>query len=653
MILIVSYRMHKSIIHVLLVTMIAVNFVAAAPLAYWRFDQGPAGTPVLKPFGALDSSGNGYDLDPWSQGGWAGFVYRSAVAMPTIPLTGAANNFSIKNDGDLPGMATDSADAIRWVTPAAFTIEAFFKPEAGGHRTLVGRDSQGATTSNAALSALYFKINPADSVEIVFGDVSGYWHVAASADGLIQGFTFDGDPDGLLGNWYYMAAVSDGSVLSLYVANITAGTGLQLVAQTDMTLSGSPNTALTAGAGDGADWDAGNWSVGRGLYNGKHTDRAYGYIDEVRISNTALETTQFLIPVATVERNPVMDGADPDVLLVGNTLWMYPTYGPRGQLFTFSSKDLVHWQTHGPILNFANIPWIPSGKYAWAPGVTEKNGKYYVYYSVGPKPSHIGVASSSSPSGPFVDKGGPLLSDNNDPTFEAIDARVFTDPISGTSYLYAGGSAGSRLRVFELNSNMTSFAREIAVSNPTNFTEGVFMHCRNGVYYLSYSHGGWNNDTYSVHYSTASSPVGPWTYQGALMVSSAVHKGPGHHSFLFNAAMGQWYIVYHRWNNRTGSGPYSGSRSIAIEQMHYESDGRIKPFVLTDTGVGPVWLGNTLPADFDENGVVNGLDALYLAGQWLTHDAKADIMPIGGDGLVDFSDFGLFARQWRQMSKTE
>ena len=298
--------MRKQLFIAVCLLSIAAQWAAASTVAYWRFDEAgkASGDPVTKPFGALDSSGNGYHLDPWTAGGWAGFVYRSDVAMSVIPQTGADNNFSVKNDGGYPGMATDSTAAIRTITPAAFTIEAFFKPEDGDHRTIVGRDSQGATTSNASLSALYFKINPAESVAVAFGDVSGYWHEAVSADGVIQGFVWGSDPDGLLGNWYYMAAISDGSTLSLYLANVTAGTGLKLVAQTDLTLSGSPNTAMTAGAGDGGDWDAGNWSVGRGLYGGGHTDRAFGFIDEVRISDTALEVDYLLFTSRLGAWNP-------------------------------------------------------------------------------------------------------------------------------------------------------------------------------------------------------------------------------------------------------------------------------------------------------------------------------------------------------------
>lgn len=286
--------------------------------------------------------------------------------------------------------------------------------------------------------------------------------------------------------------------------------------------------------------------------------------------------------------NPVMPGADPDVLLVGDTVWMSTTSGYGSWFYAYSSKDLVNWQVHGPLLKFENVSWMPSRKSAWAPGLAHKDGTFYLYYSAGPKPSHIGVATSDSPAGPFKDSGRALLSDNGDPSFEAIDAMVFTDPAGGTSYFYAGGSAGSRLRVFELNANMTTFAREIPVDNPPNFTEGAFMHFCSGRYYLSYSHGGWNSDTYSVHYATAKTPVGPWDYHGPILASDSRHKGPGHHAILHSPADDAWYIIYHRWNNEQGPGPYRGSRSIAIEKIEYDQTGKIKPIQMTDKGIGPV-----------------------------------------------------------------
>lgn len=268
----------------------------AGTAAYWRFEAGPADAQVthLSGIGGVwsadiaDTSGNGNDLSVWDESG-AGFAYKTDVAWPTVPRTGAANNFSVKNTGGGPAMWTESA-AMKTLSPAAFTIEASFKPENGGWRTIVGRDSRGAATVNGDLAALYFQITPGNAVAIKYADVSGAWHEAVSADGLITGFDWGSDPNGTTGHWYNMAGVSDGTMLSLY---LNSGSGYVQVAQTDMTGS-SANTAMTAGMGDGGDWDAGNWTVGRGLYAGGHGDRGYGFIDEVRISDSALSPNQFL-----------------------------------------------------------------------------------------------------------------------------------------------------------------------------------------------------------------------------------------------------------------------------------------------------------------------------------------------------------------------
>ena len=295
---IVTNRIGKALI-VVIAGLLGQNVALSAPLAHWRFDEGPADAQIshggvadgVFHQGALDSSGNGNDLSVWAEN-WAGFAYRSDVPFSTVPQTGAANNYSVQNTGGSPAMFTGS-DAMRTVTPAAWTIEVLFQPESGGYRTLVGRDSEGSvTTGNLDLAALYLQIQPDDSLAIKFSDVSGYWHEVISAPNLVQGFVF---PDSAAGQWQAAVAVSDGSTLSLYYRNIEAGGDLQLLGQTDLTLSGSPDTSLTAGLGSGGDWTAGNWSVGRGLYNGGHGDRAYGFIDEVRISDSALSPSQFLI----------------------------------------------------------------------------------------------------------------------------------------------------------------------------------------------------------------------------------------------------------------------------------------------------------------------------------------------------------------------
>ncbi len=279
--------------------------VLANTVAYWRFEGGtPASCVVHTGSNGVyypdipDVSGNGNHLCVWQTCGGGGYIYRSEVGTSKIRLTGEANLLSVKNSGGGPAMWC-SAPGLQYMTPAQFTVEAIFKLENGGYRTIVGRDSYGTNTAgtptNAALAALYFQAVPNNALAIKFCDVAGYWHEAVSQTNIFTGFNYSTNPDGVGVPWYAMAAVSDGKTLSLYLMELGVDTQYRLIAQTDMTASGSPNTALTAGAGDGGDWDAGDWSVGRGLYNGGHTDRAYGYIDEVRITTSALPPSAFLM----------------------------------------------------------------------------------------------------------------------------------------------------------------------------------------------------------------------------------------------------------------------------------------------------------------------------------------------------------------------
>ncbi len=277
------------------------HMASAGTVAYWRFEEGPSGNNIAHTVGngvfeaaVFDASGNGNHLSAFTADNWGAFRYTTDVGMSTLPA-GLGNQYSIRNSGGYPGLwAASSYIGHAW-TPDRWTIEAAFMPEAtGGWRTLVGRDSRGTATVDGNLAALYLQITPTDQLAIKYCDVAGVWHEAISAAGLVKGFNNGTDPDALTGLWQATAAVCNGSTLSLYYRSIENSGEWQLAAQTDLTTSGSSNLALTGGAGDGNDWDAGNWSVGRGLYGGGHGDRAYGFIDEVRISDSALSMGQFI-----------------------------------------------------------------------------------------------------------------------------------------------------------------------------------------------------------------------------------------------------------------------------------------------------------------------------------------------------------------------
>jgi beta-xylosidase len=296
--------------------------------------------------------------------------------------------------------------------------------------------------------------------------------------------------------------------------------------------------------------------------------------------------------------------ADPHVENFDGRFWMYPT-GQRDfnrrdpAFFAYSSTDLKTWNVHGPVLKFSDVKWIYDDgvrpHYAWAPVVIEHNGRYFFYFSVGLQgvtPSRIGVAVGDSPAGPFRDSGKPLLTGYVG--YEAIDPMVFRDPRSGRTFFYAGGSAGRKLRVFEMAANLLVFKQEIPVETPPHYTEAPFVHFYNGLYYLSYSSGEWNKESYCVHYATSKTPVGPWRYRGLILQSDEARKGPGHHSFVRHPQSEKWFIVYHRWQHPDGGNPFRAGRSIAIEPIEYDDAGDILPITMSDHHL-PVLQPNDAP----------------------------------------------------------
>src|SRR3954447_419680 len=101
-------------------------------------------------------------------------------------------------------------------------------------------------------------------------------------------------------------------------------------------------------------------------------------------------------------RNPVLAdvvAADPDVILVDGTYYLYPTTDGQGY-DAWTSTDLVNWKLRGSVFR------APRGG-AWAPDVFHnKRGdrKFYLYYTVsgpdapprGPFGKQVGVAVSDS-----------------------------------------------------------------------------------------------------------------------------------------------------------------------------------------------------------------------------------------------------------------
>lgn len=297
--------------------------------------------------------------------------------------------------------------------------------------------------------------------------------------------------------------------------------------------------------------------------------------------------------------NPILEGkyADPEAAVFGKTYWIYPTsslpYDEQVYLDAFSSEDLVHWTRHPEIISSKDIPWLHRA--LWAPSVVERNGTYYLFF--GGNDMHekgeggIGVATASSPEGPFKDALGHPLIDEVVNGAQPIDQQVFTDD-DGKTYMYYGG--WGHCNVVRLSDDLLSIStfedgetfKEIT---PEGYVEGPFMMKRDGKYYFMWSEGNWTADDYRVAYAMSDSPLGPFERIGTILESDpAVATGAGHHSVLKGQMRNEYYIVYHRHPLDQVDG---NDRVVCIDPLVFRKDGTIVPVKISTKGVKGARLG--------------------------------------------------------------
>lgn len=306
--------------------------------------------------------------------------------------------------------------------------------------------------------------------------------------------------------------------------------------------------------------------------------------------------------------NPVLPGfhADPEIIYSNLTgkYYIYSTTdgqpGWGGWYYTaYSSSDLKDWTYEGIVLDLKSdqVSWADGN--AWAPAIEEKKTKdgyrYYLYFSGNPKNGggkQIGVATADSPTGPFTDLGHPIITESPTGGGQQIDVDVFTDPVSGKSYLYWGNGymAGA-----ELNKDMVSIKKKtLKVLTPEGGTlqdyayrEAPYVFYRNGLYYFMWSVDDTGSANYHVAYGTAKSPLGPIQVASDPIVTIQNPEkeiyGPAHNSVICKPGTDEWYIVYHRINKHYLDKSLSPGthREVCIDRLEFNADGTIRRAELT------------------------------------------------------------------------
>ncbi len=303
--------------------------------------------------------------------------------------------------------------------------------------------------------------------------------------------------------------------------------------------------------------------------------------------------------------------ADPSAHVFNGKIYIYPSHDidagipekDDGSHFDMRDYNILSMNSingevkdNGIALEIKDIPWV--SRQLWAPDAAYKNGKYYLYFPAKDKNDQfkIGVATSSSPTGPFKPDAEPIKGSFS------IDPAVFTDN-NGNSYMYFGGIWGGQLqrwatgkydstakqepgnnelalspKVAKLSKDMLSFegaVRDVRILDENGkplmagdhnrrFFEASWLHTNNGKYYFSYSTG----DTHFIAYAIGGNPYGPFTYKGVVL--NPVQGWTNHHSII--EFKGKWYLFYHD----TQLSGKTHLRNIKVTELKYNTDGTIQ-----------------------------------------------------------------------------
>lgn len=325
--------------------------------------------------------------------------------------------------------------------------------------------------------------------------------------------------------------------------------------------------------------------------------------------------------------NPLVShkfGADPYALVFDGRVYLYATndvleYDGNGQvkdnsfaninkLSVISSSDLINWTDHGAIHVAGPEGAAKWATQSWAPAVAHKvidgQDQFFIYFAN--NASHIGVLTSDSPLGPWVDPIGQPIISRSTPGVEDVtwlfDPAVLVDD-DGKAYIYFGGGIPegehempNTSRVMQLGDDMISVVGEAAVIPAPFMFENSGINKEGDTYYYTYCSNFYSGarpegspPAGEIAYMTSSHPMGPWTYQGTILKNPGHFFGVGgnnHHAiFQFHDT---WYIAYHAQTLSKAMGVPKGYRSTHLNEVHFTGNGTIQEITADLIGVEPI-----------------------------------------------------------------
>lgn len=245
----------------------------------------------------------------------------------------------------------------------------------------------------------------------------------------------------------------------------------------------------------------------------------------------------------------------------------------------------------------------------WAPSLLYANGTFYQYYAIPVEPDSaggeaiIGLATSTTPYGPWTDKGWITRSWSNtsttpisgfgfvaDTTDNAIDPAPFIDANGNWWLVYGSWFDGTHMIQLDPSTGLPSS------TNPTDYhiayrwygEEGPFIYYWNGYYYYFAPVNTCCSATspYRILYGRSTNPTGPYVDRGGvplynsagggggtILLSSHGHiVGPGGQSVFTDTGTAGTEalptLVYHYYDQNN-----NGTPTLGINRIAFTSDG--------------------------------------------------------------------------------
>jgi arabinan endo-1,5-alpha-L-arabinosidase len=315
------------------------------------------------------------------------------------------------------------------------------------------------------------------------------------------------------------------------------------------------------------------------------------------------------------------------VYCTGDTMNANDTVTPGGayklHLITiYSSTDLVHWTYVGDA--FPSIPaWAAPNQEFETPAISYFGGLYHLYYTANTAtalnasyglPPAIGVGTSASPAGPFVDAGAPVvpasLGCGGCANFDTQAPEIINDN-QGNNWIVYGGSLGGII-IEQMNAAGTAVNSSTAISiGADNFATDpyIYYNANTGYFYEFLTAGGCCSGAISsldVRVGRSQTVTGPYFDKegndmnaytppaiigdpgGDIMLAMTGNDivGPGSNT-VFTDETGQTYIMYSGASQNQSTVPnYNGfltARQLMMDPLDWTSDG----WPITRGGNGP------------------------------------------------------------------